>query len=210
MQIVAGSGLVCLLCVGGCLSRGNVDLLEARLRQQEDQLRSLQAQTDRAQTELDAARRLNESLSRRLPSADGSIVPAEHLEQQFRVKEMRINSLLTGGFDRDGQPGDDQLTLQFSVIDNLGAPIQLPGTVKCQIFDPSRSEGPLIGEWSFDEKQTRSAWVSVLGQPGFRFELPWQTRPASPDLEVRIRFRSVHGDEFETSGAVQVTLPTSQ
>lgn len=191
----------------GCASRGNVDALEAQMRRQEDELRTLHAQVEKTKAELVAARRLNESLQQRLVQHAGHEETFDLSEIHFRVKKLTINTLLTGGFDRDGKPGDDQITLVFTPHDDLEKPVRLPGTVAIELLDPAQpSDQKSLGNWTFDAKQTAAAWQTILGISAFRFELPWQTRPQAEDLEVRVRFHSSHGDQFETTSPVKISL----
>ena len=196
----------CLLFFG-CASRGNVDLLEAQMRRQEDEIRTLHAQVEQTQTDLIAARRLNESLQDRLVQHANHEQTFELNERHFRVTNLMINPLLTGGFDRDGEPGDDQLTLVFAPHDNQEKPIRLPGTVECELVDPAQlSDQQSLGVWAFDRQQTAAAWQSILGSSAYRFELPWQTRPQAENLELRLRFRSAHGERFELTSPVKISL----
>lgn len=201
---------VAVIAASGCASRGNVDLLEARLRDQEDQLRSLHTQVERTNSELTAARRLNETLKQKIVQPAGHETTLELSELHFQVSGLKINSLLTGGFSRDGQPGDDQITLVFAPIDRRDQPIQVPGHVECELLDLARtSEQQRLGLWKFDAVKTRAAWQKTLGSFGYRLELPWQTPPSSSDLELRVRFHSEHGERFETSAPIQIALPKS-
>lgn len=209
MRLAVGLLLFGLLAATGCASRRNADLLEARLRDQEDQLRALHTQVDQAKSELTAARRLNDSLKQKL------VQPASHetalnlSEQQFQAVGLKINSLLTGGFDRDGKPGDDQVTLVFSPIDRREQPVQVPGHVDCELLDLTNAAQPKrIGLWSFNTAKTAASWQKSLGSFGYRFELPWQTAPTMTDLELRVRFYSEHGDQFEASAPIRITLPS--
>ena len=200
-------GSLAIAVTAGCASRGNVELLEAHLRHQEDELRSLHTQATRTQAELVASRRLNESLNQRLVQQAGHEAALDVSEQHFRVTGLKINSLLTGAFDRDEQPGDDQVTLVFAPHDDRDQSVQLPGTVECKLMDTSRpDEQQQIGHWSFDASETRAAWLKLLGSSGYRLELPWQTPPSSSDLELRVHFRSEHGDSFDASCPVKITL----
>lgn len=199
-----------VIAASGCASRGNVDLLEARLREQEDQLRSLHAQVDRTNSELSAARRLNETLKQKV------VQPASHdqafdlSERQFQVAGLKINSLLTGGFNRDGKPGDDQVTLVFAPIDRREQPVQVPGHVECELLDLNRPSGQQrLGLWKFDVTKTHTAWQKSLGSFGYRFELPWLTQPSSSALELRVQFHSEHGDQFEASAPIRIELSKS-
>jgi outer membrane murein-binding lipoprotein Lpp len=192
----------------GCASRGNIDLLEAKMRRQEDELRTLHAQVEQTRAELVAARRLNESLQQRLVQHAGHEETFDLSELHFRVTSLKINPLLTGGFNRDGEPGDDQITLVVTPYDNHEKPVRLPGTVAVELLDPAQpADQQSLGNWTFDAKQTATAWQSILGTSAFRFELPWQTRPQAEDLELRVRFHTSHGDRFEASSPVKISLP---
>ena len=196
-----------VIAASGCASRGNVDLLEARLREQEDQLRSLHTQVDRTNSELTAARRLNDSLKQKVVQPANHEATFDLSEQQFQVTGLKINPLLTGGFNRDGKPGDDQVTLVFTAIDRREQPVRLPGQVECELLDPSQpAEQQRLGLWTFDAAKTRAAWQKTLGSFSYRFELPWQSPPTTSDLDLHVRFQSQHGDRFEASAPIRITL----
>ena len=195
----------------GCLSRRSVDLLEARLREQEDKVASLRQQVEHSQSELNAARRLNNSLNQKLASNGRSVESVALAERQFRVTGVKINSMQTGGIDRDGVPGDEVLIVVVTPHDNRGGPVRLPGVVACVLLDPALpAEQQQLGAWSFNERQTDDAWQQVLVGSGYRFELPWQVPPTSRGLELKVEFRSSHGDRFETSGRVTITPPSGE
>ncbi len=207
---IARTATAIALCgvLSGCLGRRSLDLLEVRLREQEDEIASLRQQFEHSQSELISARRLNNSLNQQLAS-DGKPVGSVALaERQFRVTGLKINSLQTGGIDRDGVLGDDELIVVVTPHDDRGEAVRLPGIVDCVLLDASRpAEQQQLGVWSFNEQQTHDAWQQVLAGSGYRFELPWQTPPTSRGLELKVEFRSSHGDRFETSGRVTITPP---
>jgi outer membrane murein-binding lipoprotein Lpp len=209
MRLVGQSILFAVAVTAGCVSRGSVELLEARLRDQEDELHRLQAQHRQVQSELTAARRLNEALKQKISPA-GHEQAAWLTEQQFQIRGLKVHSLLTGGFDRDGQSGDDQVTLFFAPVDHRDQAIPAVGRLDCELLDPAQ---PLtrrqLGTWSFNEAQLRSAWQSTLGMSGYRLELPWQHPPQSAELQVRLRFHTPQGESFELSAPVRITLPES-
>lgn len=75
MRLAARLLVFAIIAATGCASRGNVDLLEARLREQEDQLRSLHAQVDRTNSELTAApaKRVAQAKSRAAGKSRGDV-----------------------------------------------------------------------------------------------------------------------------------------
>ena len=201
-------GTAALSLVAGCQGRGHIEILEARLREQEDQAVALRRKVERQHQELLAARRLNESLNQKISQTGAELSPTDELERQHGVTSLKINSLLTGGVNRDGQPGDDQVTVVVSPVDHLGKPVQLPGDMQCVLIDPAQPEGEQrLGLWTFDESTLADAWTSSLGSAGYRLELPWQRAPASRELELRVRMNSEHGDKLDASAKVNVNLP---
>ena len=202
--------LLLALLAGGCAGRRDVDLLEAKLREQEDQVRTLHAQVKQANSELTAARRLNESLKQQFVQPASHDETFELDELHFRVTGLKINTLLTGGFDRDGKPGDDQITLFFTAVDDRDRIVQVPGRVECELLDPAQpADQQRLGLWSFDVLKTRAAWVKTLGSFGYRLELPWQAPPRSRDLKLRVRMYAADGNHFETSTPIRIVLPES-
>jgi outer membrane murein-binding lipoprotein Lpp len=209
-KTIAWTATAIALCgvLAGCLGRRSVDLLEARLREQEDEIASLRQQVEHSQSELIAARRLNGSLNQQLASEGKPVDSVALAERQFRVTGLKINSLQTGGIDRDAVPGDDELIVVVTPHDNRGEAVRAPGIVTCVLLDAALpAEQQQLGVWSFNEQQTHDAWQPVLVGSGYRFELPWQTPPTSRELKLNVKFRSSHGDRFETSGRVIITPP---
>ena len=194
--------------VAGCQGRGHIEVLEARLREQEDQAVALRQKLERQHKELVAARRLNETLNQKISHTGAELPPTDELERQHGVTGLKINSLLTGGVNRDGQPGDDQVTVVVTPVDHLGKPVQLTGDMQCVLIDPAQPEGEQrLGLWTFDESMLADAWTSSLGSAGYRLELPWQQAPTSRELELRVRMNSEHGDKFDASAKVNVIPP---
>ncbi len=99
MDGIAGRG-----GVGGRVrSRGQLDILESRLRQQEDSITQLQGQLSTSQSQLQAARR--ESTDLRTQLADGTrTARVEQVSALGQVEAIELNRFLTGGLDQDGAP----------------------------------------------------------------------------------------------------------
>src|SRR5262249_42369696 len=85
----------------GCAAHGQMDILESRLRQQEDSVNQLQAQLAASQSQLQAAKR--ESADLRTQLADGTRkARVEQVSALGQVEGIELNRYLTGGLDRDG------------------------------------------------------------------------------------------------------------
>ncbi len=98
-----------VLLWGGCSSRGQMELLEAEIRQHQDALRQAEAKASDLENQLSVARNETELLRTEMArSSSGAPLP-EQTGAIARLAGVKINTLLSGGKDRDGQPGDDVL-----------------------------------------------------------------------------------------------------
>ena len=124
---------LCLLAVAtlvGCTGTKERDVLESRLRHQEDMLASYQSQLDRAKTELDVARRESASLRQQLADADTAVAPTEHVDASFRTTGIEFSPFMTGGTNINSSPGDEGLTVVLLPKDPDGTVVKVAGTIE--------------------------------------------------------------------------------
>ncbi len=199
-------GLLLAFC--GCASRGNVELLESELRQQEDRYYALQHELRAVRSELAVAREETELLRTRHVNHSGTALLPEQTRPLVRMSELGISKLFTGGLDRDNQPGDEAFVVLLNPLDSDGEVIKLPGQVDIVLLDFARNEdGEPIGRWSFTAEQTRERWHAGLSQ-GFLFRLPWQETPVGSKLIVHARLTTVDGRDFLASHQFEITPPS--
>ncbi len=105
---------------GGCASRRQFEVLEAELRRHEDAMRAAATKTVQLERELVQARQETELLRSRLAATDSGAPLPEQTGHLVRLSGVKINTLLSGGKDRDGQPGDDVLVALISPHDQQG------------------------------------------------------------------------------------------
>ncbi len=194
-----------ILTLFGCGGRGNTDLLEARLRDQEDNIFALQRDLKDSQQALQSAREQSESMQRQLAkSSNGGLLP-EQSKTLFRVTGVKVNSLLTGGVDLDSKPGDELWTTVITPHDVDGETVKLPADLELELVDLNQPENQRrVGIWKFDSQEVRSHWYSGFAGSGFRFELPWQSAPASEDLTLLVRMKSQDGRTFQATSSLRV------
>ncbi len=83
----------------------------------------------------------------------------EQADALFRAKGIRIQKWMTGGLDRDDQPGDELLSAVIVPHDDDGETVKLPGTIQLRLLDPAMTEdGQRIGEWTFTSEESRRHW----------------------------------------------------
>ena len=153
--------IVCGLFLTGCLSsRGGADLLQARLREQEQTLADVQSRLTAQERSLATARHEADELRRQLAQSGGGGLLPEQSDLLTRVAGIKINAMLTAGIDRDEISGDDALCVQFAPLDTEGELVKLPGAIEVAVLDPSLPERERsVAKWTFTPEETRKHWT---------------------------------------------------
>ena len=201
MALVAASASV------GCAARGNTDLLESRLRQQEDMLRDMEAQLAQSRAELQTAGRETLALREQVGGRVQQVLLPEQTHSIARAEGIQINTLRSGGLDYDDAPGDDLLSAVVVPTDAQGETVKLPGELEIEVFDLAQSGERRIGHWKFNAQDTAAAWHSSFIGSGYLFKLPWQTVPARSDLLLHAKLTTPDGRQFDASENIRVTPP---
>jgi hypothetical protein len=194
------------VCLAGCSTARKTDVLEARLRSQEDTIAVYEAEVQRVKTELASVRRESEDL--RLQLADQGKAPAAESDAVFRATGVQLSSLMTGGLDTDGEPGHDALSVVLIPHDGNGELIKLPGRIEIEAIDPTRPGGAqTIGQWQFDQRDIHDYWHKGVVQSGYQFQLPWQSAPRADQVLVLAHLTTADGRRFDTNLTVKVDPP---
>lgn len=202
------SVVMALAMLGGCASRGSLEVLETELRQQEDQLAGLQQQLATTQSELQVSQNEVAQLRAQLVGNGQQSHSPEHLEHEFKAVGLRFNTYLTSGIDRDGQPGDELLHVLVYPHDDQGGLVKLPGTIELRALDLSAPDGlQEVGSWSFTAAQTKAAWHSGFLAAGFLFEEAWARLPQGSDVTLHARFKTIDGRQFDAVQSLKVSSP---
>jgi len=193
----------------GCSVRNNADLLEARLRHQEDELRRLQSRLEEKEAELAEARRETQLLRSKLQQKDSSL-GADQITLLAQVERLKINTLLTGGVDRDGQPGDEALSVFLAPQDRQGDVLKVPGTLRLTLYDLGQADREKIGSWTFSPEQMRQHWHRGVLGTGYQFELSWQKPPKSEELVLHAELTTVDNRRFQATTPIRIALSPVQ
>lgn len=193
----------------GCSSRGQMEVLESRLRTQEDSIAQLKSQLSTSETQLQAAHRETLDLKTQLADKSGG-TKAEQFSALGQVQGIALNKLLTGGLDRDGSPGDELLSTVIVPTDADGNLVKVPGTLDVTVLDLSKPEGEQrVGHWEFGPKDSDSLWHQGFLGSGYLVRVPWQATPQSPTLLVHARLKTVDGRQFDTSQSIRIVPPAA-
>lgn len=195
------------LSSSGCASRGNVEALEAQLRQTQDSLRHSEQRMAKVQSELDLAHREKELLRQQMTAANGpssSGLP-EQTQALARISGLSINRLMSGGKDQDGDQADEALQLIVAPHDADGDLVKVAGQMEIEAYDMSRTgEDKRVGRWVFDSGEARKHWHSGFLSSGFQFHLPWEQTPGGKEILVHARLVTSDGRQFDTNQTINV------
>lgn len=203
--------LSCLTLLGGCALRGDVDLLESRLREQGDRQFSLEAALKKSRSELEIVQRQNDRLNNRLAGQKQGLLLPEQADALFRATGIHIQKWMTGGLDRDDRPGDDLLSAVIVPHDDDGETVKLPGTIRLQLLDLAMpQEGQRLGEWTFTVEESRRHWHKGMIASGYQFRLPWQQLPHSSELMLHATLTTTDGRKFHAGEIIHIEPPESK
>jgi hypothetical protein len=204
LRAVAVSAL--LLTLSGCLgARGDIELVEARLRQQQDLADRYARDLLTAEKERDAARNEADLLRRQIADAGQQAIPSELAQGLFACKGIEFNGLMSGGRDRDGQPGDDVLVAVFVPKDEHGDIVKLPGAVELEALDLNRPEADRqIGKWTFTAEEARKLWKSGAFSSGYQLEVPLTAKAVADKLILHAKLSTADGRAFDATHTVSI------
>lgn len=193
-----------ILC--GCLGRAKPDLLQARLRAEQERVVEVEQKMASAEAELKKARRESELLRAELNSGK-RVMAAEYTEALVRVSKLQINSMMSGGLNRDDRPGDDALVAYISLVDDDGEVVKLPGNVELTLLDPSEPE-PLrqVGQWRFSAEECRSKWTRGFTGSGFQFTVPLESPVHHEKLVLNAKLTTADDRIFDATQLVRVSV----
>jgi hypothetical protein len=128
------------------------------------------------------------------------------------VARIILNSRLTGGYDFDGQPGDEGLLVVVEPQNNAGQYVPLPGDLTIDVFDPAKT-GPeaRLARWQFDASETVPYLRQTLLGRGVHLQLPWPNQsPQSSRLRVVASYRAPTGTVLAAERDIRVDIVASQ
>ncbi len=121
------------------------------------------------------------------------------------VTQLVLNRRLTGGYDRDGRPGDEGIVVAIQALDAQGRRVAAPADMSVVVLDPAlEGEAARVARWDFAAAEFPE---TVTGRE-VHLEMSW---PADPPIHSRLylfaRYTTSDGRELQAEGPIQITLP---
>lgn len=153
--------------------RREIDELKATLKERENRLAAAEAANRELNRQLSVARSISE----------------DDLKRVFYPEKIEIDRL-TGGFDNDGQPGDEGVVVYLRPIDRFGDVVKVPGDITIQLYDLAAPENrQFVGEYRVPVDKAGELWHGKLMTNHYTIKCPWpKAPPENPTITVRVVF----------------------
>lgn len=133
----------------------------------------------------------------------------KRLEHLFPLQRIQLGQY-TGGFQEDGEPGDDGVKVIVEPIDSDGDIIKAAGEVVVELYDLALPEGRnLLHRCVYPVEEVGDHWYGGAFTNYFGFECRWDSRPPEHDqITARVTFvEYLTGRSFTDQRVVTVKLP---
>ena len=209
VRLCAMLAIASLVPVGGCSSFGKQsrNLVEIQLREQRTENGELRRELQSAQTAL-AESQHKLSMTRRTPDGTEVTLTSGVSESLGSVERLELNSLLSGGLDRDDIPGDELLSVLATTVNKSGSAVQADGTLAVTAFDYSLpAENQKVGHWEWNVDETGALWSNGVVGTGYRLTKEWEQIPRSGEIVLHARFVGIDGRQFDATRTVTIEVP---
>lgn len=124
------------------------------------------------------------------------------------VERIALNRLLSGGYNRDGLPGDEGLQLVIEPLRADGQVLAEPGDVTIVVVDPAQAgRAREVARWEFTAIEAADRFQQRVFGQGIFFELPWPGEPPRHrDLDVHVRYAAADGRVLEAHRPIAIEL----
>jgi hypothetical protein len=203
---------LCGTALCGCLGTGpQTEILEARLRDQQDLVARYEKLLDESRSELELARGESHLLRSQLADSGRPVILPEQADVLLRAEKLAFHSLMTGARDVDGQPGDDTLNIVLTPQSEAGDTVRLIGALEVEVLDLSQSGNEQsIGRWTYSAEEARDLWHGGFLASGFQLDLPWKRLPESRELTLHARLVSPDGRQLDATHQIRIDEATVQ
>ena len=122
------------------------------------------------------------------------------------VATIAINRRLTGGYNFDGQPGDEGLLVVVEPRNVSGQFVPVAGQLSIKVVEMAGAATP-VAQWDFSATETRQLMKESMLGKGVHLQLPWPNRPPrSRKLNLSVTYTLASGTKVSTQRRIQVDL----
>ena len=147
-----------------------------------------------------------------LPAPQGSGVrPSSYsMPIDTTVTHILLNRQLTGGYDRDGHPGDEGVMVVIEPRNAEGQFVPILGEVTIKLIDPSihTPDRQTFAQWKLTPRQASGKMRRSLLGRGVHLELAWPASPPKADeFELQVSYRTSGGKQLTSKRTIHIDPP---
>ncbi len=179
--------------LSGCSTRKQTELLEARLRDQQEMMTRLSEQLERSKNELSIARQESQDLRSQLIASGKPVLQPEQSAVLYRLAGVQVDELQSAILPASSS---DQkiLNLVLTPLDQYRQPLKIPVDVTLEI---STSE-KIVETMNITSKDLADNWSSGWITSGYVLQLPIETsKLLSPQISISVTCNTLDGRQFE-------------
>lgn len=202
--------ILILLCAvsTGCNSTRKTDVLEARLREQQQQATQLAEQLTRADADLAVAQQESNILRQQLTANGAQPLQPEQSDVLYRMAKLRIDPLQSSILPV-GNSDSSLINVVITPVDQFDEPLKLPGDITVELLEEKPSGNTLLGSHDFPAAQVRKKWSAGWVSSGFVFQFPWPEKHAIAEysekkLVLKATFKTADGREFVATNRLKI------
>ncbi|MCS7304980.1 MAG: hypothetical protein NZ602_07720 [Thermoguttaceae bacterium] len=115
------------------------------------------------------------------------------------VHSIRILPALTGGYNADGQPGDEGITVGLQPVDAQGRVVLAAAPISIVLIDPGISDDSgRVARWDFAAEQIAALSENLPDGEALRITLLWPTFPPRHNrLHLFVRYITADGRKLQ-------------
>ena len=192
--------LITLFVSIGAGCRGDVELLEARLREQERALSEADRQLQDQTAQLAESRRSQWLLEQKVAEISGGQLAPEQVTLPARVSSIEIDELFAAVVPTSSAESPGKVSLVFAPVDSEGSILRIPGDLTIRIQQSSEVGQVSMSEEKIQLEQSLDLWKSAVIGSGYQieFDLPDGQSPDST-WNIEVEFRTSDGRVFNDS-----------
>ncbi|MEE9603430.1 MAG: hypothetical protein V3V75_09005, partial [Thermoguttaceae bacterium] len=147
----------------------------------------------------------DESLDRVRPPPAGTAAARSR-----RATHLVIHTGRCGGYDDDGRPGDEGISISIEPRNAQGQAVDTPGDLIVVVRDPSlQGSAAHVARWEFTAAQVAEMLQRSAPDGGISLALVWPDgRPRHEALRVFVRYIAADGRKLDADGPIGVRLAT--
>ncbi len=142
-----------------------------------------------------------------LSSIQSPLVVARSADSR-EVHHLELNPQFTGGWNADGQAGDEGIMVLIEPRDAAGRLLRVAAPVSVVVVDPALpGEDARLGRWDLSADEVAQAFVQEPSQSGILLLLPWREKvPVHSRLHLFVRLITSDGRKFQRDMPIVVEL----